>query len=256
MVDHFLVVTMGARSVSVKNTRGLRLEGQFFPGDSISSPVALLEHGFASDMHQGGLFDAMAQTLNGNGIAVYRFNSTGVGKSEGSYEHTTLETLADDLNAKRDFVQGSKAVDAFNLLIVAHDISGALLAQENPGATLHAFTAPAYSPVDFLNRYLRAGRLAFPQETWTYREALLNEALWKSADKFSTDSWRNYRELSFVAHPTSDALISKTDISSLSGLLSRPRLIREYAGADHNFSNQQDRLAQDVTDYFEKAIYG
>lgn len=66
-------------------------------GPKETLPIVILCHGFAYYKEEDGIFTSLAERLTGLGYAVYYFDFSGCGESEGDYEQTSLTKLVGDL---------------------------------------------------------------------------------------------------------------------------------------------------------------
>lgn len=90
-------------------------------------PVAILCHGFAYYKEEDGMFTGLAERLVGQGYAVFYFDFSGCGESEGDYEQTTLTKLVKDLNCIVSEVSSYTYVDKNRLSLVGQSFGTAVI---------------------------------------------------------------------------------------------------------------------------------
>lgn len=73
---------------------------EVLPDSSSASllPAVILCHGFSYFKEESGLFTGLAERLAGQGYAIYYFDFSGCGESDGDYAETSLTKLVADLN--------------------------------------------------------------------------------------------------------------------------------------------------------------
>lgn len=85
---------------------------------SESLPVVVMCHGFAYFKEESGLFTDMAAVLAQQGYAVYYFDFSGCGESEGNYKDTSLTKLVADLKSVVKVVAEFSYINAQELSLV------------------------------------------------------------------------------------------------------------------------------------------
>jgi len=140
------------KSVYFKNEKGLQLAGKIEMPDTSPEMYAIFAHHFA------GSKDVLATTrisraLTKVGIAVLRFDFTGLGKSEGNFQDTTFSSNICDLTYAAKFLRdhyeapellighslgGSAAYAAASLIPEIKAISS-IGSPSNPAHVIHAF---------------------------------------------------------------------------------------------------------------------
>src|ERR1700681_4283114 len=103
------------------NAAGLRLAGLIDNPAGEARAYALFAHCFTcgKDVHAA---KRIAEGLNALGIAVLRFDFTGLGSSEGEFANTTFSSNVADLVAAADEVRRVKRAPA---ILIGHSLGGA-----------------------------------------------------------------------------------------------------------------------------------
>lgn len=117
---------MPTTTVRFTNTRGVELAGKLDAPEGVPAAAALFAHCFtcSKDSLAAG---RVSKALTDHGIAVLRFDFTGLGESEGAFHETTFASNTDDLRAACDFMAREHTPVG---LMIGHSLGGA--------AVLHA----------------------------------------------------------------------------------------------------------------------
>lgn len=144
---------MTTRRVTFTGAGGQALSGRLeLPPDGDPRAAALFAHCFTCTKdHKGAVH--VSRALAAAGIAVLRFDFTGLGESEGEFVDTTFGTTVDDLVAAADFLASEIAPPA---LLVGHSLGGAAVlqaAQRIPSARAVATIAAPAEPSHVLRHF-------------------------------------------------------------------------------------------------------
>src|SRR5690606_12691042 len=99
-------------------------------------------------------FKVLADYLSRNGIVVLRYDDRGVGKSEGSFDQSTIEDFSKDAISAFDFLKQQDYVDIHKVGIIGHSerglIATLLAAQGVPNLSFIVSLAGPSIPIDEL----------------------------------------------------------------------------------------------------------
>lgn len=112
---------MSSEKISFKNTRGQTLAGRLDLPDAGASAYALFAHCFTCSKDSLAV-SRISRGLMERGIGVLRFDFTGLGESEGSFDSTSFASNVDDLHAACEWM--AREHGAVGLLI-GHSLGGA-----------------------------------------------------------------------------------------------------------------------------------
>ncbi|HEY0970358.1 MAG TPA: alpha/beta fold hydrolase [Gemmatimonadales bacterium] len=148
---------MTTRRITFAGSQGQMLSGRLeLPPDGDPRACALFAHCFTcSKDGRGAVYTSRA--LAERGIAVLRFDFTGLGESEGEFEDTTFGSNVDDLVAAADFL--TSEFGAGPALLVGHSLGGAAVVRavsRIPSARAVATVAAPAEPTH-VRRLLRRG---------------------------------------------------------------------------------------------------
>lgn len=97
---------MREERIYFKNEDGPRLHGVLTRPTKKTSSCIILCHGITVDKEEGGVFTELAKRLAEAGLAVFRFDFRGHGRSEGSSTEVTVAGEQKDLEAAAKFLAG------------------------------------------------------------------------------------------------------------------------------------------------------
>lgn len=90
-------------------------------------PLIVLLHGFVgSKVGEHRLFVKAARNFTEKGYAVFRFDFSGCGESDGDYADVTVTKQLKEVQAVLDYVSSLKEVDANNIILIGHSLGGAV----------------------------------------------------------------------------------------------------------------------------------
>lgn len=108
--------------LSFPGASGARLSARLdLPPSGEPRACVLLAHCFTCSKNLNAVVN-IARALNGEGLAVLRFDFTGLGESEGEFAETNFTTVVADLVAAAEFLAGRGMAPA---LLVGHSLGGA-----------------------------------------------------------------------------------------------------------------------------------
>ncbi|QEG20499.1 alpha/beta hydrolase family protein [Mariniblastus fucicola] len=101
------------------------------PKEKDKPPVAILINGSGPQDRDESIADhkpfwVVADHLSRNGIAVFRYDERGVGRSTGTFEGATSADLATDVEAAIDYLKGRRDVDPTRIILIGHSEGGLL----------------------------------------------------------------------------------------------------------------------------------
>lgn len=112
---------MKSEKFEFENSLGIKLSGRLELPDGQIKAYAIFAHCFTCTKNIMAA-SKIAKSLAANGIAVLRFDFTGLGNSEGDFSNTNFSSNLDDLISAYDSLGKSKE---FPKLIIGHSLGGA-----------------------------------------------------------------------------------------------------------------------------------
>ena len=135
------------KCVSFRNSKGQMLAGVLhIPENAEKSPAVILCHGFSGDkVGKYRLRVRLARALSEKGFAVFRFDFSGHGDSEGEMDDISLVQELDDLECAIEYLKKQPFADTNKIGIVGHSLGGEIVileAAKNPQFKAIALFAP------------------------------------------------------------------------------------------------------------------
>jgi uncharacterized OsmC-like protein/fermentation-respiration switch protein FrsA (DUF1100 family) len=235
---------MPAERVDFPNSGGQTLAALLDLPSGKPSAYALFAHCFTCGKDTRAA-KRIAEGLTSHGIAVLRFDFTGLGASEGEFANTTFSSNVADLVAAADHLRRTRQAPA---ILIGHSLGGAAVlaaAAQVPEAravvTIAAPSDPSHvtglfaEHVESLRRQgeievMLAGR----------RFHIRREFLDDVAEQRLTDCVANLRKSLLIFHSPSDPIVGIDNASKLFLAARHPKSFVSLADADHLLSRRSD----------------
>jgi uncharacterized OsmC-like protein/alpha/beta superfamily hydrolase len=189
----------------------------------------------------------VSRALMERGIAVLRFDFTGLGGSEGEFANTNFSSNVDDLVAAADWLREHHAAP---LLLVGHSLGGAAvlaaahrIAEATAVATIAAPADPDHvrrllsGSVDAIERDGEAP-VRLGERTFTIRKQLLDDL---STHKLQ-DRIAHLGKALLVLHSPRDTLVNIDNASRIFMAAKHPKSFISLDAADHLLTKKEDAL--------------
>ncbi len=238
---------MKTEKIKFTNSQGNELAARLeFPDNGISKGFALFAHCFTCNKNLIAVGN-IGRALTSSGIAVFRFDFTGLGESEGHFENTNFSSNVDDLVSAALFLE--KNYTAPNILI-GHSLGGAAVifaARHIPGVKAIA-TIGAPSNPKHVSVLLKSGI----HEIQTMGEAKImiggrefkiqKQFLDDINEKNMTNSLLNLNKALLVLHSPQDTTVGIDNAAQIYQSARHPKSFISLDGADHLLSKKEDSL--------------
>jgi uncharacterized OsmC-like protein/alpha/beta superfamily hydrolase len=189
----------------------------------------------------------IAERLAGNGIAVLRFDFTGLGSSEGEFANTHFSSNVDDLVVAADHLRKMYSAPA---ILIGHSLGGcAVLAAAHriPDARAVVTIAAPCDPAHVIGLFKEhiatikeKGELEvqLAGRPFTIKREFLNDV----ADKKLDECLASLRKALLVFHSPTDDTVGIENASHIFGAAKHPKSFVSLAGADHLLSKKDDAV--------------
>jgi putative redox protein len=189
----------------------------------------------------------IARALASEGIAVLRFDFTGLGHSEGEFANTTFSSNVDDLVAAADYLREHHGVPA---LLIGHSLGGAAIiaaADRIPDAKAVATIAAPADPSHVTKLFhdktadIEASGEAevdLAGRRFTIRKPFLDDI----AARTITDCLGRMRKALLVMHGPRDAVVGIDNATSIFTSAKHPKSFVSLDDADHLLSRKADAI--------------
>jgi uncharacterized OsmC-like protein/alpha/beta superfamily hydrolase len=220
---------------------GLQLAGRLHRTPGPPRAYALFAHCFTCGKDLRSAV-RLSTELARHGIATLRFDFTGLGESEGDFEHTSFSSNVQDVVAAADMMRERFEAPA---ILVGHSLGGAAVlaaAAEVPEARAVATLGAPYDPAHV--RRLLEGE---PDSDGTTRVRIAGRPF-AIGPQFLPDLERQHSERTIarlgkallVMHAPDDEVVSMDDAHAIFDTAEHPRSLVSLDGADHLLSRKRD----------------
>ena len=226
------------------NAQGQKLAALLDRPDSATRAVALFAHCFTCGKHNRAAHD-IAEGLKLHGIAVLRFDFTGLGASEGEFANTTFSSNVDDLVAAADHLRQTLTAPA---ILIGHSLGGAAVlaaAHRIPEAravvTINAPFDPAHVTGLFGDRVAEIASKGEVEVTLAGRPFRVRRALLDDiAQQNLAGHIAGLRKALLIFHSPTDDTVGIDNASHIFTTAKHPKSFISLTGADHLVSRPGD----------------
>ena len=235
---------MPAERFDFSNAEGLRLAGLLDGPPGEARAYALFAHCFTcgKDVHAA---KRIAEGLTALGIAVLRFDFTGLGSSEGEFANTTFSSNVADLVAAADHLRRVKRAPA---LLIGHSLGGAAVlaaASAVPEARAVVTIAAPSDPAHVAGLFADARaeieargevEVRLAGRPFRIRRALLDDV----AEQRLSGRINALHKALLIFHSPTDDIVGIDNASRIFAAARHPKSFVSLAGADHLLSRRSD----------------
>ncbi len=235
---------MPAERFDFSNAKGQKLAALLDRPDGPARAVALFAHCFTCGKDNKAA-RRIAEGLSLHGIAVLRFDFTGLGMSEGEFADTTFSSNVDDLVAAGDHLREKLAAPA---ILIGHSLGGAAvlaaahrIAEARAVVTINAPSDPAHV-VGLLGEQVAdihaqgEVKVTLAGRVFRVRRALLDDI---AQQMLSAHIGRLHKAL-LVFHAPTDDTVGIENASDIFTMAKHPKSFISLSGADHLLSRSSD----------------
>ena len=235
---------MPAEKFDFRNAQGHTLAALLDRPDGPIRAVALFAHCFTCGKSNRAARH-IAEGLKLHGIAVLRFDFTGLGASEGEFANTTFSSNVDDLVAAADHLHQKLMAPA---ILIGHSLGGAAVlaaAHRIPDAravvTIAAPADPAHVTGLLQDRVADIARQGEAEVTLGGRQFKVRRAFLDDiAEQMLTERVANLHKALLVFHSPTDDTVGIDNASHIFLAAKHPKSFISLSGADHLISRPSD----------------
>jgi putative redox protein len=235
---------MPAERFDFANAQGEKLAALLDRPDGPIRAVALFAHCFTCGKDNKAA-RLIARTLISHGIAVLRFDFTGLGDSEGEFANTTFSSNVDDLVVAADYLRMQVAAPA---ILIGHSLGGAAvlaaahrIAEARAVVTIAAPSDPAHVAGLFGERVEEIKSKGEVEVTLAGRPFRVRRALLDDiAEQKITARIAELRKALLVFHSPTDETVGIDNASRIFTTAKHPKSFISLAGADHLLGRPSD----------------
>jgi uncharacterized OsmC-like protein/pimeloyl-ACP methyl ester carboxylesterase len=235
---------MPAERFDFANAQGEKLAALLDRPDGPIRAVALFAHCFTCGKDNKAA-RLIAHSLTSHGIAVLRFDFTGLGSSEGEFANTTFSSNIDDLVAAADHLRTTIGAPA---VLIGHSLGGAAvlaaahrIAETRAVVTIAAPFDPAHVAGLFGDRVDEIESKGEIEVTLVGRPFRIRRALLADiAGQNLTERIAGLRKALLVFHSPTDETVGIDNASRIFTAAKHPKSFISLAGADHLLRRPSD----------------
>jgi uncharacterized OsmC-like protein/alpha-beta hydrolase superfamily lysophospholipase len=237
-------MVMPAERFDFPNTRSEKLAALLDRPDGPVRAVALFAHCFTCGKSNRAARH-IADGLKLHGIAVLRFDFTGIGASEGEFANTTFSSNVDDLVAAADHLRNTLAAPA---ILIGHSLGGAAVlaaAHRVPEAKAVVTIAAPFDPAHvvglFGEKVAEIGDRDEVEVTLAGRPFRVRRAFLDDVNKQNlSEHVAALHKALLVFHSPTDDTVGIDNASHIFTTAKHPKSFISLAGADHLVSRASD----------------
>jgi uncharacterized OsmC-like protein/alpha-beta hydrolase superfamily lysophospholipase len=235
---------MPAEKFDFRNAQGHTLAALLDRPDGPVRAVALFAHCFTCGKDNKAA-RRIAEGLKLHGIAVLRFDFTGLGASEGEFANTTFSSNVDDLVAAADHLRQTLAAPA---ILIGHSLGGAAvlaaahrIAEARAVVTINAPADPAHVTGLLKDQVANIALHGEVEVTLGGRQFRVRRAFLDDiAEQMLTARIANLRKALLLFHSPTDDTVGIDNASHIFLAAKHPKSFISLDGADHLISRGSD----------------
>lgn len=254
---------MKTEKVSFLNQQGHTLAARLeFPDSGIPKSYALFAHCFTCNKNLTAVRN-IGQALTEKGIAVLRFDFTGLGESEGHFENTNFSSNVEDLVAAAEFLKSKHEAPE---ILIGHSLGGAavLFAANQIAAVKAVVTLGAPSNPQHVSHLIQSGIKEIEHEgeaivdiggrSFTVKKHFLDDIKEKNIES----ELIKMKKALLVMHSPQDNTVSIENAAEIYKMAKHPKSFISLDGADHLLSKREDSLFTGamIAQWVERYIQG
>jgi putative redox protein len=236
---------MLSQKVSFINHRGQKLVGKLdFPMMKRPYPYAIFAHVFTGNKNLKAARH-ISRALNLEGIAVLRFDFTGLGESEGDFSHTNFSTNVDDIKCAARYL-----ADHFEApsIIIGHSLGGA--AALHAGASMPSVKAVATLGAPFQPEHVKhligdsvaeieekgAAIITVDNRQFTIRKQFIDDL-----SRIDTmEIIKDFKKALLILHSPQDRVVEIENAAKIYHAARHPKSFITLNGANHMLNDKDD----------------
>lgn len=234
------------KKVNFQNENGQELAARLELPDIEPKGFALFAHCFTCNKNLTAVRN-IGRALNAAGIAVLRFDFTGLGESEGDFENTNFSSNVEDLICAANFLKDNYEAPS---ILIGHSLGGAAVifaanqiesvravatigAPSDPKHVAHLFS-PGIKEIEEKGQ----ARVSIGGREFNIQKHFLEDI----NDKNMEETLRNMRKPLLVMHSPQDETVEIKNAANIYAAAWHPKSFISLDGADHLLSNKRDSI--------------
>ena len=235
---------MISQKITFKNAKGMVLAARLELPENEPTAYALFAHCFTCNKNLTAV-RTIGKTLTKKNIAVLRFDFTGLGESEGDFEHTNFSSNIEDLYSAAQFLKENYQAPS---LLIGHSLGGAAViyasakipsvkaiatigAPSNPKHVSHLF----HSSINEINEKGSA-LVSIGGREFTIQKQFIEDI----QENNIKHALNNFRNSILILHSPQDTIVGIDNAAEIYSAARHPKSFISLNGADHLLSNKRD----------------
>jgi uncharacterized OsmC-like protein/alpha/beta superfamily hydrolase len=236
---------MASKKITFTNPQGHTLSARLdLPVNQKPHTCALFAHCFTCSKNLNAV-RSISRAMNLNGIAVLRFDFTGLGQSEGNFADTNFSSNVEDLIAAANYME--EELDAPSI-IIGHSLGGAAVicaANQLPSIQAVVTIGAPYDPEHV--SHLLSGKIETIEDEGV-AEVIIGGRPFNVKRQFLEDirekeleqNLRNLNRALLILHSPQDLTVAIENAANLYQAARHPKSFISLDGADHLLSEKED----------------
>lgn len=246
VIPKFKIVSiMSQKKIKFLNSEGHQLAALIeLPDGEEPLAFALFAHCFTCSKNLTAVRN-IGRALTGKGIAVMRFDFTGLGESEGDFENTNFSSNIEDLVSAAEFLKTEYKAPA---ILIGHSLGGAavIFASKSIESSKAVVTIGAPSSPEHVSHLFKSGleeinangvaEVSIGGRSFTIKKQFLEDI----EEKKLNEVVRNIRKPLLILHAPGDNTVGIDNAAQIYQSAMHPKSFISLDGADHLLSDTDD----------------
>lgn len=222
---------------------GLEIHGRIHLPVKHPAPAIICSHGLFSDK-DGSKFVRLTQHLADKGFVAVRYDHRGCGQSQGRLSDTTLTGRLADLAAVTDFMRRQPHYVNDRIGLMGSSMGGLVSLWEAVRNRIYHAVVTWATPWEIRRPH---------KEKTSVGPIFLSDAFYADLKQYRSLTLLKAIQRCMILHGGTDKLVPLTHAYHLFRHLGKPKAIKVLEGADHRFTNPNDR--RQAIDYTTKFFH-
>lgn len=218
-------------------------------------PVVIMCHGFGYFKEEDGLFIAISDRLTSLGYAVYYFDFSGCGESEGDYSKTTLTKLINDLKSIYEQVTSYDSNDPSRVSLISHSFGSNVIIGAQymnlermvlSGSFTNAYTVISNIFDEFYEHGLSR------RKATSERSRIMGPQFWADLKKYNMEKLiANFNFPILFIHGVKDTVVPIKYMQPLLKASKNPIGPIILESSDHDLKPEREKAYEEITKFFK-----
>ena len=236
---------MAVEKITFKGAQGDELCGRLdIPDEGEPRSYVMFAH-FFTGSKDAIAASRIAKALWARGFAVFRFDFTGLGESQGDFANTTFSSNVEDLLAAADYLREHKRAPT---ILIGHSLGGAAVisaANRIPEVQAVSTIGSPSDPKHVTHLFGDAKKeieekgeaeITVGGRKFRIKESFLKDLQWQKQE----DCIKNLRKGLLIFHSPTDEIVGIENAAQIYTTAKHPKSFISLSGANHMLTNKKD----------------